>query len=66
MTHEVCECGHPDNPPCVGIPSGREKVYFAALNSLTQIGTTPDGGIVVGPRGWDIAQEAINRWPVRD
>ena len=32
---------------------------LAALKGLTQIGTTPDGGIIVGPRGWEVAQRCL-------
>ena len=32
---------------------------LAALKGLTQIGTTPDGGIIVGPRGWEVAQKCL-------
>ncbi|MCR4338254.1 MAG: hypothetical protein NUW01_00045 [Gemmatimonadaceae bacterium] len=34
---------------------------LAALGGLTQIGTTPDGGIIVGPQGWQIARAAIRQ-----
>mgnify|MGYP001617181917 CR=1 FL=1 len=30
-----------------------------ALRALTEIGQTPDGGIILGPQGWDIARAAI-------
>lgn len=35
-----------------------EAIVFA-LGSLTQIGTTPDGGIIVGPQGWAIMQDLL-------
>ena len=32
---------------------------LSALKGLTQIGTTPNGGIIVGPRGWEVAQRCL-------
>lgn len=32
---------------------------LAALRALTAIGLTDDGGIIIGPQGWDLAQAAI-------
>ena len=34
---------------------------LAALESLTQLGTDDNGAIIVGPRGWELAQAAIRR-----
>lgn len=32
-----------------------------ALICLTKLGETEQGGIVVGPRGWDIVQDVVRR-----
>ena len=32
---------------------------LAAAQALTQIDATPDGGVVVGPRGWEMIRAAI-------
>ena len=34
---------------------------LAALEALTQLGTDDNGAIIVGPRGWELAQAAIRR-----
>jgi len=32
-----------------------------ALRCLTKLGETSDGGIVIGPQGWGIAQDTLSR-----
>lgn len=34
---------------------------LAALEALTQLGTDENGAIIIGPRGWEMAQAAINK-----
>ena len=36
----------------------RDALHFA-LTCLTYIGRTDDGHIIIGPRGWEIAQKAL-------
>lgn len=52
---------HSETGTIVGSGAAGHQSLAEACRMLTQIGTTPDGGIVVGPQGWAKLQEVLKR-----